>query len=388
MSDTRSRPDLPVLTSLRFFAAVIVVAYHLDAARLPMLPEIVRGWFASGYEAVTFFFLLSGFILVYAYSGPRDEDGLAVPPEAFLVSRITRIGPAYYLGLAMLLPLYFYKALVTRVEPWEAFVPALLLVPAMLQSWYPPGASSWNPPAWSLSVELFFYACFPLLMRQANRLSVGLFALVSAGLVLATELARAACDSSTVGTAFGGWFEFLKFHPVFHLSSFVFGMALGRAWLFGRAVVPGVHALCFMAGATAVLLLLGYRETLPAWALSNVLLVPVFGLVVYGGAGLRGFAARALSGRGLVLLGQASYSMYILHWAVIYWTHWVARKVFGTTLAGVADVLVTLPVVIALSVLSYLFFERPVRRAALARYLQQRPGLESGNAGTAAGPRE
>ena len=56
MTGSIARPDLPVLTSLRFWAAVIVVLNHLDAGHLSYLPQIVSGWCQSGYEAVTFFF--------------------------------------------------------------------------------------------------------------------------------------------------------------------------------------------------------------------------------------------------------------------------------------------------------------------------------------------
>ena len=101
MAYSISRPDLPVLTSLRFFAAAVVLVNHLDPKRLPFSSEVFLGWFEAGYNAVTFFFVLSGFILVYVYSGVRECDGLNVGYRKFISARLIRIGPAYYLGLIL-----------------------------------------------------------------------------------------------------------------------------------------------------------------------------------------------------------------------------------------------------------------------------------------------
>jgi peptidoglycan/LPS O-acetylase OafA/YrhL len=90
-----ARPDLPVLTSLRFWAAIVVVLNHLDAGHLDYLPEFVRGWCVSGYEAVTFFFVLSGFILTYVYASGHEHQSLNVPVRHFQIARLARIGPAY-----------------------------------------------------------------------------------------------------------------------------------------------------------------------------------------------------------------------------------------------------------------------------------------------------
>ena len=59
------RPSLPGLTSLRFFAAGAVLLAHLESGGVPLLPYGAGA--GAGYEAVTFFFVLSGFILAYVY---------------------------------------------------------------------------------------------------------------------------------------------------------------------------------------------------------------------------------------------------------------------------------------------------------------------------------
>jgi peptidoglycan/LPS O-acetylase OafA/YrhL len=82
------RPNILPLTSFRFIAALMVVIFHYDR-KLELFPA---GLASFGYEAVTFFFILSGFILTYTHG--RD-DGLNVSIQQFARSRLVRIVPAY-----------------------------------------------------------------------------------------------------------------------------------------------------------------------------------------------------------------------------------------------------------------------------------------------------
>jgi len=92
---------LPALTSLRFFAALEVVLFHYCIVH-PDFPH----WLANiGYDAVTFFFVLSGFILTYAH-GPIPS-GADTSFQKFALTRLARIYPAYFLGLLCVLALYY-----------------------------------------------------------------------------------------------------------------------------------------------------------------------------------------------------------------------------------------------------------------------------------------
>ncbi len=61
------RSDVPVLTSLRFFAAIYVVIYHFGTQALSTTPSVVQNFIGHGYAAVSFFFMLSGYILAHNY---------------------------------------------------------------------------------------------------------------------------------------------------------------------------------------------------------------------------------------------------------------------------------------------------------------------------------
>src|SRR5205807_512668 len=155
-----------------------------------------EGFFSNGYESVSFFFILSGFILAYVYDGlfssARPSSSSA---RAFWIRRFLRIYPTYLLALAISLPPFvYYDRFGPGALPAPVFLGGLFLAPILVQAWVPGLALIWTLPAWSLSVESFFYLCFPYLGRffrssSAGRAVVftGLFASVfGLGLAVAT----------------------------------------------------------------------------------------------------------------------------------------------------------------------------------------------------------
>src|SRR5260370_8948074 len=123
-------------------------------------------WFQKlssiGYVGVSFFFVLSGFILVYTYAGRP------MILKNFWRARFARIYPAYAFSLLVTAPFFFYAVLTMNI-PFFVWAKAHLklasaLVLSLLQAWVPQAALTWNAVAWSLSVEPFFYLLFPFLL--------------------------------------------------------------------------------------------------------------------------------------------------------------------------------------------------------------------------------
>src|SRR4051812_12300742 len=88
-----SRTEIHSLTSLRFFAAILVVCYHFSGASLEAVPRWVLIPIQHGNLSVTFFFVLSGFILSLNYVGANGT--LTIPREQFFRARIARIFPLF-----------------------------------------------------------------------------------------------------------------------------------------------------------------------------------------------------------------------------------------------------------------------------------------------------
>jgi peptidoglycan/LPS O-acetylase OafA/YrhL len=265
-----------MLTSLRFFAALNVVFFHL-APRCSN--SFLRGVTSSGPEMVEFFFVLSGFILAYIYLDDESPGSMAAKRVDFWTARLARILPAYGLGLLLLAPIFFYTGLVSRIVPLGTFLPGVVLVPLMLQAWWPPAALLWNVPAWSLSVEVFFYAVFPALIcvcprgRGMQTLALA-FAMLVAGAMVRAGLAASLPPSQFLN-------HFLWYFPLLHLPHFMFGLALGRLFLdVPKSRLLSRPGVFLWGGGVSAVMLLGLRSWLPAWAISPPVMSIIFGTVI------------------------------------------------------------------------------------------------------------
>ena len=109
MSPEVVRPRLPAVTSLRFFAALHVALFHMNEMGAITGPHWLKTFAGIGYVGVSFFFVLSGFILVYTYAGRNIVLG------EFYQTRFARIYPAYLFSLVLTFPFFYIGALKMHV---------------------------------------------------------------------------------------------------------------------------------------------------------------------------------------------------------------------------------------------------------------------------------
>jgi peptidoglycan/LPS O-acetylase OafA/YrhL len=366
------RPALPLLTSLRFFAAAAVVAFHMAHARAAdaVPPDgFIKGLTSGGFAAVAFFFVLSGFILTYVHAGPTEAAGCDVRPATFWRLRFARIAPAYFLGLLLSLQFLVGFLLDPATPSWARLVGPLLVL-FFLQAWWPSFSSLWNFPAWSVSVECLFYAVFPWWARVSARLPRwGLF-LVSYGLVVAATVCRAdffALPDYLLPPDRPD-LEFQAYFPLLHLPLFVFGMALGRQHLFGPTLPSRLLAVLFGLGVAGLLIVFGFGGLLPWWTRSDAVLVPLFALIILGAT--RPADGALLAHPWFVLLGEASYSIYILHIPVR-----VGWETMDLGLPAWLSLPLYVALVVAASILSLRMVETPLRRWIAGRGTEHRRAL-------------
>lgn len=359
-----ARPRLPALTSLRFFAACHVVIFHFLAMGIVRGPAWYQRLSSIGYVGVSFFFVLSGFILVYTYAGRP------MILKEFWRARFARIYPAYAFSLLVTGPWFFF-AVLTMDIPFFAWAKAhlklvLALVPSLLQAWVPQAALSWNPVAWSLSVEACFYLLFPFVMLfLARRSQLQLFFAATASWLVTMALSGSYVllnpDHLTVVNAdvLGAfWLNALKFNPLARLPEFLLGMACG--FLFLRSRRESKHALpLVLSGIGAFAVVVYFSGVIPYAILHTALLGPAFAAIVYGFA-LRPNWASFLENRLLVLCGDASYSLYLLHSMIIgMYFHDRTGQLKHQSFLGV---LVFALIAVTISALVYRFIEEPARR--------------------------
>lgn len=357
---------LPALTALRFFAAAYVVAFHYTPYYFPNTdgPSII----ALGYSGVTFFFLLSGFILAYNYEHAdfREPRRRAL----FYRARLARVYPVYLLALAVHVP-WFLAWVLKQPMPLKALMASgAVLAPLGLHAWVPGAACSLDCPSWSVSVELFFYALFPILLplalRRPARVAVATLAFWVAGTALATSFWQAyAGGISLIAPESGGMgpmllAEFVKYFPLLHLPEFMAGLLLFVAWRNARVPVPILLALALTFGAFIV----AGARSVPEPILHNGLTMLAWAPLILACAAMR---RGLLCSRPLVFLGKISFALYLLHIPVYAVLNTLDRVALRGWLGAHPGIGIAVAVIASLSAaaLVHLAVEEPARRRIL-----------------------
>lgn len=359
---------IPSLTSMRFFAATIVVLFHYDKN-----DQLFPTWVCNfGYEAVTFFFILSGFILTHVHVNVDGQRNLLnVSYKKFIALRLARLLPAYTLALALSFPFLLYSSFVSHTMNLERFLTILFLVPLFLQAWHPPTALAWNVPAWSLSVELFFYALFPAIVRSAKRIHPYLFVVFALFLVCINEYIRnmlaAIWDHPLNLTPRG---SFLYYSPLMQLPKFIFGVALGAFFIWSGRVYSKLSEVWLVFAFASVITAM-YLKSEITFLASDMALCLVFGFLILSCAGTSGLISKILSYYPLVILGEASYSLYIMHWPIYKWWSWVTVQALGVNIRPEIDFTLYFSMVVISSVLTLYLVERPAKGLILSRLLRR-----------------
>lgn len=318
LARTPSRSRLPALTGLRAFAACNIVFFHFSNPQWfgPFAPIV-----DNGYTSVSFFLLMSGFILSYNYSS-RAQRGELVRWR-FWVARFSRLYPIYIFALLISLGMLHDEWLArSHAQFWEG----LVLTSLLLQGWSPSLSTFWNTPAWTMSTEAFFYLIFPFVVRwrrpQTNRGSLLLLVFLwFCGMTLPLLYMHVHPDGVLHPNRYtdGFWLRALKFSPPPHVPSFLFGIVL--ADIDGRLPRKGRQRFILGAiGVAAIYLILRFGGPIPYPLMHDGLLMPLFACAILGLAGENPIA-RFFGFAPFVALGSASYCLYILHfnlWTLIH----------------------------------------------------------------------
>jgi peptidoglycan/LPS O-acetylase OafA/YrhL len=177
--------------------------------------------------------------------------------------------------------------------------------------------------------------------------------------LIAIGLARQGIAVSPQGVDPVFWKNFIQLFPVFHLATFMLGMAAGRLFLFGPQLTPTTHNYIFVFAAVLIVMIFGARSYLPAWVFRETVIVPVFCVAIYGGA-----RTTLVTWPPLVLLGEASYALYITHSGIFFWTAQVIKALRIDIPVSLGSSIAVLAAITA-SVMIYLYIEKPWHRRIL-----------------------
>ena len=339
-------PTLKSIQVLRAVAAFGVLTLHAATEKVTFLggePGPFRN-FLLGAAGVDLFFVISGFVMVYS---SESLFGRADGPRTFFLRRLARIAPLYW-AVTIAIILYIY-AVHGRVL-WDIYTPASLV--ASFLFWPYPRVDGFAFPVhllgWTLNFEMFFYAVFAFAILLPRRAAIAVIIVVFAALV---TLGRYV----TLPLPFQFWANSI-------ILEFCYGMVIAllyregvrlpraAAWALGAAAVAGFAAAATPNSEWRVLF----------WGLPSAALV----------------ASCALSestwrpgpaGRFFGLLGDASYSLYLVHPLTFPLVRWTIGRWFDFSSVPWLYAAIAYAAAIAASILCYLMFEKPITRALQRR---------------------
>ena len=317
---------------------------------------------ALGEWGVSIFFVMSGFLMMHRY-GSKSMDVSARFCLRFSFWKISKIYPLHVLMTVAAIPLAVYSLL--NGMPDTSAVSLLrdvALHAALLQAWIPDESVYFglNGVAWYLSACVVLYALFPPLLRLFCRIpnrKTGL--LIAAGVYCAQIFVAAAVNMALAGHAGAKssiiWFTYI--FPLFRLGDFSIGCCLGAAFSDAGNCIDSksatlLEALIFAGWAILYSLFqhhlgIGGME----WFRHTLLYLPVTALAIYVFAMEKGIISGILSCKPLVLLGNISAYMFLIHQIVIRYVVVFIHRTLQTTPNPWLAACVSLPVTILLSAL-------------------------------------
>lgn len=332
------------LTSLRFFFALFVFLSHLSFVKtdFALYNWLKRNVFFEGYLGVSFFFILSGFVLSYSYQSKFLNRNIS--KKKFYFARFARIYPLYFLTLILAIPIFYSK-----VDTVNFLVNIFLL-----QSFFPfqNYFFSINPPSWSISDEMFFYLIFPFLIVLFRRYGFlkKMFLVILIILVFCVSIIPQELHKS-----------FFYINPFVRSFDFILGILLYELYESKKLnhffnSVQKATVIEFFSIFLFVIFFSLHNYISRTFRFSIYYWLPM-SFFIFTFAQNKGILSRFLSKNILVFLGEISYGFYMFHYLVISVGIIIRNSYFSNiddiTLSGIF-----LIITIISSSLSFIYFER------------------------------
>lgn len=314
---------IDALTGLRFFAALAIVFHHLNGVL----------WIPANHVAlnqgVSFFFVLSGFILQHSYRSRLGEIGIS----QFYLLRFFRIWPSHVVIAAILFLL----------NRGATTIGQLILATFLLQAWSPNLSTVFllNGPSWSLSVEMIFYVLFPFLCLQALKQPVR--PLLVTALITGLWLVFLVLLSLHIPVA--DFFAWTGTNPLARLFEFGIGVSAyeifrGKATFrrsFGTALEIAAIGLVALSVAMAYPIMIFIEPYVPlplAYWFGNCGSFGVFAALILIFFRSEGLVSRFVAWKPVVFLGEISFALYLVHSPIILGFHAIQARLNEINIGG------------------------------------------------------
>lgn len=363
---------LDALTSLRFFAAAMIVVGHAH----PLFGSFGIATHYSLSQGVSFFFTLSGFILAYNYKALPDLSSA----KRFLINRFARIWPLHIVTMLIWIAL-ITPSMTHEFANTNEGIHKLILNIFLIQSWSftAPNVLSFNGVAWSISTEAFFYVtlCFILMNKRINfPFAIVIFSLVAYSFIFVSTKAGITNDDGAQGiTMFGTLYA----NPLVRIVEFLFGVLCFNIYqTFSKKLdeIPSIIWFAIEILIFALIIRLLQEVAAPtkiynSWGAGAAYYVYKEGIWLFWGAMIiifaksTGLIAKFLSFRPIVFLGEASFALYLCH-AIVINMSYMYPNFFNSF--GAFDALAFWTVCILAASALHIFVENPCRRIIVGKF--------------------
>lgn len=366
-----SKPHYEILDGLRGVAALMVIIFHLFETHSQgnHLIQIIN----HGYLAVDFFFMLSGFVIGYAYDDRWNKMTLGT----FFKRRIIRLHPMVIMGSIVGAALFYFQKSSCFPQIEHTSVGTLLLImllgctllPLPLK-WDVRGWTEMHPlngPAWSLYYEYIANILYALFIRRFSKKALAVLVAAAACLTIYRS------QTAPMGDMVGGWAlnweqQYVGFVRL--LFPFFGGLLLSRlGWLIRLKKRAFWYCTLIIVVILSVPRLGGEEHYWLNGLYESFCIIFIFPVIVSMGAG--GKVTGKYSSRICKFLGDISYPIYITHYPLIYiYTAWVCNN-NATISEGIPYMILVLAGAIVLAYASLKLYDEPVRRRLTERFLKR-----------------
>ncbi|MCJ1809540.1 acyltransferase [Flavobacterium oreochromis] len=335
------------LTFTRFIAAISIVIFHYGKNSYLFNNEYTSFIFKQTNVGVSYFFLLSGFVMIIAYGNRENVNFIE-----YIKNRLARIYPVYLLAIFLILDITLFQ----NINKFD-----LLLNLFMIQSWVPQKALTLNYPGWSLSVEMFFYISFPFLLNKIyskKNLKINTISIISFWLISQIIFHLIVYKVLEVPNYSN---RDLYYHPLMHFNEFLIGNLAG---LFFINKLKNNQKNYFLSIAFFIVILILLLRFPIGFNFHNGLLAVIFVPLILLISLSNDLITKIFSKKIFIFLGEISFGIYILQapvWVIFsdyrMFKYLGLNKEFDFTISF----LIRLLILIIVSSLSYLYFEKPIR---------------------------
>lgn len=338
------------LTFTRFIAGISIVIFHYGNGSFLFNNNLLQFLFEQANVGVSYFFILSGFVMIIAYHNKAEVDSIE-----YIKNRLARIYPVYLLAIFLVLIL----SILSQNIDFEGLFVNLL----MIQSWIPGKALSFNIPGWSLSVEFFFYVIFPFLFNSIYKKTNYKNTVIPILLIwILSQIILNMKFSTNIDSRFPLSQKDLLYFPLMHLNEFLMGNLAGLYFVNKTKNNRKNYDFQILVVTLLIILVLRYPVGLIYHnGLLALLFIPLIILISLNEGKLTDF----FNNKICIFLGEISFGFYILQNPVWLWIsdyrlekYFHINKIEDFTLAF----FIRLLSLILLSSMSYLCFENPVRK--------------------------